>query len=91
MTGEPQFAAGLFFRPTFRTSTPVGVVFTSLVGLIDDHSRLPAMRQKYRDVAGPVGRRSRYDVLHLGMRGVAVDVCLPYQAHDGGSALACAW
>ena len=48
------------------------------------------MWQQCRDVAGLVGRQSREDVLQIGVRVVAVKLCRPYEAHDGGSALACA-
>jgi len=47
------------------------------------------MRQQCRDVAGLVGRQSREDVLQIDMRVVPVELCRGYQAHDGGSALAC--
>lgn len=47
------------------------------------------MRQQCRDVAGLVGRQPREDVLQIGVRVVAVELGRAYQAHDGGSTLAC--
>lgn len=47
------------------------------------------MRQQYRYVAGPVSRQSREDVLHVGDQVVPLELSRAYQAHDGGSTLAC--
>lgn len=47
------------------------------------------MRQQCGDVAGPVGRQPREDVFQVGVRVVPVELGRAYQAHDGGSALAC--
>jgi hypothetical protein len=46
------------------------------------------VRQQCRDVAWPVGRQSRKDVLQIGLPVVPVELGRAYRAHDGGSTFA---